>query len=376
MPQAPAPSPAALPHNPVDPAWKPDWTQAREHHRAWWRGEGLVLAIEAHRPQPREDVTKPEPPASLHDRWFSADYRSRLALARAAETAWVGDAVPVGRCITGPGELAAILGSPWSVSESTVWYEPCLNDDVVAADRPIPFDPNSPALATLLELARAALAVADGRYLVGITDLIEHFDILAAMRGSETLMMDLVERPDWAERRLAELNRHYFDVYDRFYHLLKDDDGAVCFEAFGTWGPGRTAKVQCDACGMISPAMFKRFVTPFLDEQCRWLDYSMYHLDGEECTIHLDALLEIDALDAIEWTPKHTSLGEGGGHPRWYDLYRRILDAGKSVQAIRIKPDELLPLLDAVGGKGMYVVVACDDLDTAERLVDRAEAYR
>ena len=39
---------------------------------------------------------------------------------------------------------------------------------------------------------------------------------------------------------------------------------------------------------------------PALSEQCQWLDNSMFHLDGSQCIVHLDALLEIDALDAIE----------------------------------------------------------------------------
>ena len=39
-------------------------------------------------------------------------------------------------------------------------------------------------------------------------------------------------------------------------------------------------------------------------------------------------------------------------------MYRRILDAGKSVQAVGVKPEEVVPLLDAVGGEGMYVMTS------------------
>ena len=115
--------------------------------------------------------------------------------------------------------------------------------------------------------------------------------------------------------------------------------------------------------------MFRRFVQPPLTEQCRWLDYAMYHLDGTTCLRHLDALLEIEPLEAIEWTPQAGT--EGGGTPRWYDLYRRIRRAGKSVQA-----NEVIPLLDAVGPRGMYILASAPDQATAEDVLQKAEAYR
>ena len=103
---------------------------------------------------------------------------------------------------------------------------------------------------------------------------------------------------------------------------------------------------------MISPAMFRQFAVPYFRAQCDWLDYSMYHFDGETAMQHLDALLSIDSLDAIEWTPVgaagQSNVSPTGGNAHWYDLYRRIKAGGKSVQAVGVKPDEVIPMLDAV----------------------------
>ncbi len=38
-------------------------------------------------------------------------------------------------------------------------------------------------------------------------------------------------------------------------------------------------------------------------------------------------------------------------------MYRKILDAGKSVWIANVKPVQVKPLLDAVGGKGIYLTV-------------------
>src|SRR5690606_29338360 len=126
------------------------------------------------------------------------------------------------------------------------------------------------------------------------------------------------------------------------------------YNAFYLWGPGKTAKVQCDTSAMFSPAMFERFAVPFLEQQCRWLDYSLYHLDGTQAIQHLDALLAIEPLRAIEWTPQAGI--ETGGNARWYDLYRRILAAGKAVQVVNVEHHEIEPLLDAIGTNGVYIL--------------------
>jgi hypothetical protein len=121
--------------------------------------------------------------------------------------------------------------------------------------------------------------------------------------------------------------------------------------------------------------MFLRFAVPALTEQCEWLDNAMFHLDGHQCLCHLDHLLAIEPLDAIEWTPDPTV--PGGGSPEWYPLYRRILAAGKSVQAVGVELDEVMPLLDAVGGKGMYISVnSGGDRAAFERLMAQVERYR
>jgi hypothetical protein len=160
------------------------------------------------------------------------------------------------------------------------------------------------------------------------------------------------------------------------FERVRDADGGNAFTAFRIWGPGKTAKVQCDFSANISARMFRVFVSPFLAEQCAWLDYSLYHLDGTTALQHVEPLLEIPALDAIEWTPQAGR--PGGGSPEWYDLYRRILRGGKGVQAVGVELDEVIPLLDAVGPAGMCILLggAAYDEAEAERLLKALEPYR
>jgi hypothetical protein len=221
---------------------------------------------------------------------------------------------------------------------------------------------------------RACLILSQGKYLVGCPDLIENIDIVAALRDPQLLLMDMIERPDWVIEKVGEVNDIYFAAYQKIYDMVKLEDGSSCFAAFRLWGPGKTAKVQCDTSAMFSPQMFSKFVVPALTAQCEWLDHSMFHLDGHQCIRHLDLLLEIGALDAIEWTPDPQV--PTGGDAEWYPMYRKILEAGKSVQAVGVNLEEVEPMLDAVGGKGLYIQTAVTDEAQVEQLLRIIEPYR
>ena len=89
---------------------------------------------------------------------------------------------------------------------------------------------------------------------------------------------------------------------------------------------------------------------------------------------HLPALLEIEELDAIQWTP---GVGEPqGGSPKWYDLYKQILAAGKSIMACWVTVDELKPLLDNIGADGVHLEMDFHNEQEVEQAMRIVEEYR
>ena len=358
--------------------WKDNWAETRQHFTDWWKRTGLVVGmggVPLAPGQAHEKVALPAQPASVRESYTDGPMRARRNHHKLAGRSFPADALPISNTEIGPGSLALFLGCEPGFSPETVWFEPCLQDCPDPEKLPpFTFDASNPWWQITETTLRACARLAAGKYLVGCPDLIENIDILSALRNPQTLLMDLIERPEWVERKVAEINRVWFEAYQRIYDIVKLEDGSSTFGAFNIWGPGKTAKLQCDASAMFSPAMFKRFVVPALTEQCEWLDCSMYHLDGTQAMGHLDALLGIDALDAIEWTPQAGI--ERGGHPRWFDLYKRILAAGKSVQVVGVKTKELSRLLDAIGARGVYALVNCADAAEAKEMVAVAQHYR
>jgi hypothetical protein len=287
-------------------------------------------------------------------------------------TYYAGESFPYADTNIGPGNLCTFVGSEPGYASDTVWYAACIHDP--DNHPPFHFDPTNPHFCEQMAIVDEALRVADGRYPVSMPDLVENMDILAAMRDPQTLMFDLIERPGWVKERIDALNPIYYQAFDQIFARIQDEFGGNVYTAFSVWGPGRTAKLQCDASAMFSPQMYARLVAPALAEQCRWLDYALYHLDGTQAVCQLNNLLGIERLNAIEWTPQAGL--PGGGSPRWYDLYRRILAAGKGVQAVGVEYDEVIPLLDAVGPKGLYIMTSAPSEEAARRLEERVERYR
>lgn len=348
--------------------WKDNWADTRQRIADWWKGNGFVLGFwnGVQLSAPHADVPPPEIPRSLEQRWTDIGWRVAASRHKAAWTGYPMETLPVVDPSLGPGSLALYLGSPPEWQEETVWFHPCLTGQYRDCP-PLKLDDSNKWWQFQLELMDRMMATSEGNYFVGCPDLVEHWDVLASLRDGQTLLMDMIENPDAVKERLAEIDDAWCKAYDEIYKRIRAQDGESMFGWFRTWAPGKVAKLQCDGCSMFSPEMFREFVVPSLTRQCEYLDYSMFHLDGSSCLDKLDLLLEIESLTAIEWTadPKVPS----GGNACWYDMYQRILKAGKQVQVLYPEPHELEPLLDATGGNGIYFLVwAADE--------KRAEAYQ
>ncbi|MCP4167199.1 MAG: hypothetical protein GY759_15110 [Chloroflexi bacterium] len=358
--------------------WKSNWGKTRQRFIDWWDHKGVLVGMWealAAAGYVHDHISEPPQPKSLFDAHENAVIRARWNHYKLSQQAFPADILPIANIDIGPGSLALFCGSEPDFDKDTVWFHPTMRE-VIDPERlpPISLEESNNWWQVTQKTAGACAARAKGKYLVGCPDLIENVDILSALRDPQILMMDMIERPRWVEQKVWEINEVWFEVYGRIYDIVKLEDGSSCFGAFRLWGPGKTAKLQCDASAMFSTAMFEHFVVPALTEQCRWLDHSMYHLDGTQAIRHLDSLLQIDALNAIEWTAQAGI--EGGGHPRWYDMYRRILGAGKSLQVVGVDVDEVIPLLAAIGAQGVYIMTSFSSVAEAEDLLEQVDTYR
>lgn len=351
--------------------WKSNLEETKKRYINWWNHQGIILNMWEHFQEgvtPHADIPMPPAPKDLSQKWFDPQWRADYLDWYVAHSSLMADMLPVANTQLGPGSLAAILGGVFEGGEDTIWIhpDPHYTDDIT-------FDPSHPNYLLHKELLRACKAKAQGHYYVGMPDLMEGLDVLAAIKGTDKVLLDTVMQPEVLEHQMQQINDIYFRVFDELYDIIREgDEMAFCY--FSSWAPGKMSKLQSDISTMISVDDYRRFVQPFIREQCHKIDYTLYHLDGVGAMHHLDALLEIKELNAIQWTP---GVGEPqGGSPKWYDLYKKILAGGKSIMACWVTLDELRPLLDNIGGDGVHLEMDFHNEREVEQAMRIIEEYQ
>ena len=241
--------------------------------------------------------------------------------------AFLGESFPNLNIDFGPGSLASYLGSEIGFKEDTVWFNKCLDGwDGVPK---LTFDPENKWFKKHLQLAKDCQALAGDDFYVDMPDLMENIDVLASLRGAQDILFDLLDEPEMIGERIQEVTDISYEYYDRFYDVIKDEVGGNAYTVFQIWGPGRTVKLQCDFSAMMSPEDFRKYIQPSLRSQSENVDHVLYHLDGPAAIKHMDALMEIDGIDALQWTSGDA--GPDGTLPDWDVIYDKAIAAGKSI---------------------------------------------
>ncbi len=310
--------------------FKSNWQETKERFTAWWehRSTGRpLIRVWTNREKPLGVPPEPEDFTDDADYYLNVEKWVSLTLNSYAVLEPLGEAMPQLSFNLGAGSMALYLGAEPNFRRESVWFEHCLDGYDGAGT--VRFDPENRWYARHLDMYRRAKALLKGTdVMLDVPDIVENIDVISAMRGPQQACYDLYDYPEEVKRAIWKINEYYKTCYDAFNEICHGD-GEGSFTAFAIWGRGRTAKVQCDHSAMISPGQFRDFVLEPLRAQCRWLDNSLYHLDGPDCLAHVKALMEIEELNALQWTA-----GDGkppAGEECWDGLYRQVKDAGRGL---------------------------------------------
>lgn len=342
-------------------------SESKRKFEDWWQGRNrdpvLMVASWDGAPQPAE----PE-----DDRAFWFDYPSRLAreMYRFEHTRYQVDGFPSLYLNFGPGVLGACMGGDYVYDRLTFWFrEPVLHD--LEAIEELRIREDNAWWQAVLEYTHYALDHAAGRFLVGITDIGGGMDVLAGLYGTQELLLALATEPQRVAQALEVVYEEWWKMYSHLSHLLFSRQGAMtCWN--GIYAEQPTYTLQNDFSCMISAACFRDIDLPFLRRLCEKLALTVYHLDGPNATHHLDALLELEGLRAIQWIPGAGAPGGDhgvtpSGMEYWLSMLERIVAAGKGLE-LYVHPEEVGPLTRALGGVGLLFKTYCNTPRHADAL--------
>jgi hypothetical protein len=326
-----------------------DWERIERDWRAWWAGEleRPLVMVEGHEPPPGKALADIGP-----EKTFTSEFPLETPVdevldhyqAHLESRRFYGDAWPRWWPNFGPGIVAGFLGAHVHPVSRTVWFEPA--ERVSIKDLCPAYDADNVWWQRVNSLTRIAVERWGDRVTVAHTDLGGNLDILASLRTTEGLLLDLHDAPDEVARLAGEVTRLWLHYYDELCAVIqKAGRGTTPWAPI--WSPGRCYMLQSDFAYMISPQMFERFVLPDIAACCKVLDHGFYHLDGQGQIPHLDMLLSLERLRGIQWIP-----GDGQPPPeRWLPLLKRVRDAGKLCQLF-VSPQGARTIVRELDGRG------------------------
>ena len=353
-----------------------DWGIVQKRWEAWWAHElydRVLVQVTAPRADvdPRGGSLLPDDEVDLKAKWTDFDLMIGSQLERIRTTYFGGEAMSLFNAGWAVG-WSLLFGCEPRFSEQTVWVDPSA---VGAGGYPeLRFSPGRRPHDRWWQWYRdgmkAAAEASAGRYFVLPEMGNDAGDVLANVRGTEALLMDIALNPAWVKSAVETISDIIVSAYNEIEQIVSPE---VCgVEGYVNdqhcWWSGRTRGLNCDISCMVSPQAFRELFLPPLVDIMRTFERNVYHLDGPGALHHLDTLFEIPELDAIQWVP-------GAGREaimQWVPLIRRIQAGGKSI-CLSATPEEIEPLLQEIRHQGVCIRTHCESETEAQELMRLVE---
>lgn len=343
----------------------PNWNAVKERYMQTWAMENHdrpLMHITAR--EPRSGSVLPKAPDSVEGYWLDIDYVLKRQRYIFDNTAYAGEGYPLYCPNLGPDIFGAILGANIKFTKDTSW---ATHIDTEWKDFQPVYDKQNKWLQTILELTHAAVEDSRGDYFVGITDIHSGMDALVSLKGPETVCMDIMDKPDDIEQLPMKLFKVMQAFYDDLYHITRKYQQGTS-NWMTAWHEKRWYVTSCDFISLISPAQFDRFVLKELQAEASWFDASIFHLDGPQCIRHLDKIMAVDGINAIQWVPL-----PGEDVPeKWRDLLMKIQAAGKGLH-LHIRPEDIGRYAEFLKPEGVMMSANVDSKAEAEELLKHTE---
>jgi len=348
---------------------KPDFDMAMKRIYAWYNGEIIDRApiiFYGHGWFVRENF-KNKHWDTFKDKWFDVEYQVESFIDSIKNRKFLAETFPIYFPNLGPNVYSAFYGADLDFRETTSWAIPCIQnwDDL----NKLHFDWNNPYFKKIEELTQYALDRCEGKFMVGYTDIHPGVDCVAAWRDSQDLCTDLYDYPDEVKSAINKAIADFKEIFNHFDTMLKKKN-QLSASWLGVPSFGKMHIPSCDFSSMISEKHFIDFCLPVLHKEVEDITHVIWHLDGKDCARHLDTLLSVPEIQAIQWVQ-----GDGAKPiMQWVPLIKKIQNAGKSV-LVSLEESELNDFISAVNPEGIFLCMFNNNEEEQKQIIKRVEKW-
>ncbi|MHC4543690.1 MAG: hypothetical protein ACYS9C_04115 [Planctomycetota bacterium] len=287
------------------------------------------------------------------ERWLDVDFQVQTFINSLDTTEFLGETFPVYWPNLSALAYNLFLGQPAVFDDVTAWTHPCIDDLENLSALKVQWD--SKYFKAVEAMTQRALERAEGKFMVGYTDMYAGIDCTAMLRSVEKLCLDLILQPQPLKHLIDLVFEEYPQVYNHFDRTLKEHSqlsvtwmNLPSFETFNV--------LACDFATNISPAHFEEYCMPIIRKEAKLFKHNVFHMDGPGVARHIDAILTLLNLQAVQWVQ-----GYGINEPimQWIPLIKKIQEAGKSV-IVDLKMHELDEFIKKVDPAGVMLWVLAE----------------
>ncbi|MCC6416184.1 MAG: hypothetical protein IT582_09770 [Opitutaceae bacterium] len=295
---------------------------------------------------------------TLREQWMDVDFQVERALARLQTVPSWGDTIPSFSPNLGPNLTATLFGVNLEFGEITSWCDHTLAD-ISEWERFLQTPANFDNIywQTIERMITRAAERFPSDYIIAMPDLHGNYDILSDLRGPENLCLDMVDDPDLVMRAVRHASQGYREAFQRMHQRLSGlGQPSTTWAVYLHDGPAYVP--SCDFWCLVSADVGREMIVPLIEFEMAPLERSIFHLDGPQALRHLDSVLRLPGLNALQWV-----FGDGQGRAiDWLHIYRQALDANIAVQILAVDAADALATLRALGPRGLWLQV-CTPLD-------------
>jgi hypothetical protein len=243
---------------------KEDWETTKKRLTHWWANElydRAVVLVTAPKDGVEPGGTWSGGKVTPEIAWTNIDYMIWRLEEQIRTTYYGGESVPVLWHGWSVGH-ALLLGCEPKFAPDTVWTEPL----PAAGDGypPIRFHREGRWWQWIREATLKVAQASRGRWFVMPAWGNHAGDNLALIRGTQELMLDVAENPEWVRQAARQVSDILIEMHNELWTMVGSEVTGIEGSAnyCSIWSPSRTMGFDCDISCCLSPKQFEELFLP------------------------------------------------------------------------------------------------------------------
>jgi hypothetical protein len=263
--------------------------------------------------------------------------------------------------------MEAIIGCPIYHRGGNIWAEPWLDSYDSLEQDGLRLD--EAWLDRLVEFTRWLAHLSDGRFPVALSLMRGPADLLAAMRGAERSIYDLVDHPGGVRKTLGILTDAWIQVARAQLAQIPGFAGGYGFSVQYLWARQAGGWFQDDAVAFWSPTFYRRYLLQCEARLSTCMPVTGIHLHPVSLFV-VDDLVDVAGLDVIE-----VNLDDVG--PRVQEMmpqFRRILEKKRLMVWGELTVEDLRAMRESLPTGGLALQLMAETPERVRALIGQVKA--